>query len=369
MRLRRFSNAGTLALAAVSTCTMFALGGCANAPAPLGPSPDATADTVVLQSRDDGSEVDFDTLEARVAFEPVFLSADGSPVSVPLYGKELRVSSDGLVLIGAGTDTLYAAVFKGRAQAANEVAGAGDILLWTPDSGTPRNEAFDVGRFRDSLNVTTLSEVDGLQPAIATVASSQERGFRFGSLRRTPFNAVSPTDPETFERRRRYLNRPAVVKLRFEVGEDPQALSEAVATRFVEALAEGDAATVADLFHPDFLDLGNDSDFGPSSTRPASDELVDAQSEARLLVARGLAGDGREGLVVESLRRAEGPNAFFVDSTDAPRNTDGYTLTLRPGDGLFFVSSFTPTEAPLEPTTQPAEPATRPTEPATQPAG
>ncbi len=335
------------------------LAGCFTGPSAVGASSEATDETVTLLTRGDADGISVTDLENRVAFEPVFLSVEGpGAVSLPFFEKNLKVSSGALVLLGAGTDTLYAAVMNGAATAAGETAGPGDILLWTPGEAAPRNSAFDVDRFSDSINVETVAAVDGLRPALDRAAARQGRGLRFGQLRRTPFNAVTPTDPETFERRRRYLNRPAVVRLRFETGENPQALSMAVAEAFVEALVADDAATVADLFHPDLLDLDSDEDFGRTAkTLPASVEEPENldEAEARLAIARGLTRDGRDDLEPASLRRLDASTtSFFVTSDGLSDDRDGYIIALRPGDGLYFVTAFTPSAAPPEPTTRPA---------------
>jgi hypothetical protein len=321
-------------------CTLPLLG-CSStdySPFPLEP---ASADNVRLISRDTGDDVPLDRLESEAAVEPVFLSvSDTTGQMVDFFGRDVHLDRGSLVLLGTGTDALYAAVVRGSAgvtQGGRRVqAGPGELILWRADRSGPQRRVFDMKRFRDSLDATVVDSLDGFRGSADSTADAQSRRLRWGLLRPTPFNALSPTDRDTTLRRQRYLNRPTVVRLRFE-SSDPATLSQNTARVFAEGLAEGDADVVADLLDPVFLDLDRDQDERADGPDTSEDETV------RALVARTLAGDGRDDLQVETMRPGRSANTYFFQSTRP--DIEGYLLTLRPGDGLFFVAGFTPAEA------------------------
>jgi hypothetical protein len=279
----------------------------------------AESQGVNLYRRGDGSRLTLDELEDEAASSPVFVSVDQSqPADVAFFGRNVRLEGGSLATFGAGTDTLYVAVLAGEATADDATAPAGRLLLWTPDRVTPRVAHFDAERYAS----TTSTDVPRLQQSLSSIKQSQSRLRKFGRLRSTNFNAVSPTDVATFERRRQYLNDASVIRLRF-AHDEPAALARAVADSFLDALVRGDAEAAATFLDPVYLDL---------------DAGTPSEAAVREAVASALVRDGRDDLDGAEIRRHPSvPDAFRVTTTGG----EVYLLALTPGDGLFFVDGFT----------------------------
>ncbi len=313
MTTGRRRKAALVVVCASAWVAASGLVGCVSAPAEWPTVSVADADNAELRTRGVDTACEWSAFESIVVNEPALVRA-ASAVSVDFFDRQVWIDGGGKAIFGVSPDTLYAFVVDGRAQSGGVEAEPGQVLLWTPAGVTPECYHVDIRYLRSSMDVVGLPELD---EKLAALESEQADQIWWGALQPTGVNAVAATPPQINEQRKRYLQNPEVVALRFDP-DGPAALPARVAAMFVEALRDGDGDRVAKLMSPK---LG---------VEDAASDTVSRRTIASALAARDWSGVGPE-----ALSPTDDPLAWTVQSGAA-----AYDLTLVPGDGLFYVAGF-----------------------------
>jgi len=287
--------------------------GCASAPAEWPTVSVADADNAELRTRGVETARDWSEFESIVIDEPALVRAS-SAVAVDFFDRQVWVDGGGEAIFGVSPDTIYAFCVDGRVQSGGVEAEPGQVLLWTPAGVTPERYHVDIRYLRSSMDVVGLPAID---EKLAALEAKQVDQIWWGALQPTGVNAVAATTPEMNQQRKRYLQNPEVVALRFDPA-GPAALPDRVAAMFVEALRDGDGDRVAKLMSPK---LG---------VEDAASDTVSRRTIANALAARDWSSVGPE-----ALSPTDNPLAWTVES-----GASAYDLTLVPGDGLFYVAGF-----------------------------
>lgn len=176
-------------------------------------------------------------------------------------------------VFGQSSDIAYILVAEGRAKTDSAEAKAGEVLLLMPYGGDTVVQRYAARRFLDSWSDQAINANPGIYQRFKKVSNKQRWGLFFGRLEPTNFNVTAPGSSAQELARRSVVGDEAVQQIRFSGITEPEAVEREVVARFVNALAVGDAETVASLMDP--------SPFGMTDLRGGA-------GGARLLMAERL---------------------------------------------------------------------------------
>lgn len=161
-------------------------------------------------------------------------------------GRELALAGFSGV-IGYSSQLAYVLVIEGEASIGTVSAGRGRMLLVPPFGGEVTSERFDAARLHAAF------EQQGAAFSLASLsdlADEQARDVFLGRLGRTAFNVTTMGSAEQELTRRARTGGNAVRETRFAASATGEDLERRVVSRFLSALANGDAQAVADLIDP-----------------------------------------------------------------------------------------------------------------------
>jgi hypothetical protein len=277
----------------------------------------ASADNVRLTRLSDAAErVSLDESPTVIAREKVVVSTTDRAVEYDLFGRRLNVWPNSQVLLGSGTDAIYAVTLAGRASSSGRLAEPGQVLMWTPRLQDPLRRTVYLERFLDSADLADRPE---LEAALSALAERQADELFWGRLRPTGLNALGAAPAEVTAERARYLQEPAVVRLRFAHA-TPEEMSEATVRLFLESLTDGDVATVAALLRPEFL--AREGDLAETARRRFAERMAERDWS---------------GLADAQVTPRRPPLVWDVLVPDGSL----HRIELIPGDGAFYVVSLT----------------------------
>ncbi len=286
---------------------------------------EAGAETSLVRT-DTGRNVAADALDRTLGRSGVFARLEAGE-SLSFLGLSLTSAADSAVFVSASADFVFAACLEGEIRVGEAEAGPGKLILWQPGGAAPQSFNFDVKRF---LATTSISLDAGLQSSLDALVARQKRLMFWGVLQPVNLNVQAVRAPVIEPARRAYLRRPAVIQLRLRhrtMGE----LARGVAAKFVGALRDGDAETVADLLDPTL--------FVAKGAGIASGSW---QSVRRAFAARLAGQNWRARLAADAALQATG-NAGVWYAAGSPT---GFAVTLAAFDGMLFVRSVKPAVGP-----------------------
>lgn len=227
-----------------------------------------------------------------------------------------------MVLLGATSDTVYAACLKGSIRAGDAVAEPGQLILWRPGGDGPESHDFDMRRYLASSSIRFNPDI---QAELDEIVSAQDEQMYWGALQRTTTNVQSLSPPIAEQMRRDYLRRPAVIQLRLK-NNTIGGLARGVAETFATALASGDSTTIADLLNPALFaqaDKGLAGGDWKRMRRGFAARLADLKWSASIEPA--------------SIQATDNAGVWRVRS-----GSIDYLITLGAYDGMTFVNSVKP---------------------------
>lgn len=177
------------------------------------------------------------------------------------------------VILGYASEVAYAIVVDGRAADGDLVAESGSMLMIPPYGANPVVQRFDAARFAASWSDRAKAARPAAFAALESVANRQRAGLRLGRFSRSRLNITAPGGASPELARRSVKGAAAVQAIRFSGQSDMAAIERSVVDRFLAALAENDAETVAALIDP--VPFGNQ-------------DLRGGASDARVMMAREL---------------------------------------------------------------------------------
>lgn len=250
--------------------------------------------------------------------EQVILDRRSGPLQ--FAGREILLE-DFIGVAGYASEVAYLLVLTGSAQVGEDKAGRGRMLLLPPYGGEPMVERFDAGRLRKSWSPAAIAAAPEAKQALDGIASAQAFGLFAGRYQRTGFNVAASGAAGSEMERRAVVGGAAVREIRFSRGADPAMAEYRVIVSFARALADGDAASLAELLDP--------VPFGGRNMGAAG-------ADARLLFARALVAqrDWRRQLTSVAATRGTKPNQWLLGGPN------GLTIvTLRPTTDFAFVGA------------------------------
>lgn len=189
-------------------------------------------------------------------------------------GLSYSAQTSTIALVSTSSELVTIAVISGQLAQGTAVASGGQALVTPIEGHDTQRFGFDAARLAASL--PPQWQGDAAEP-LRQLAARQKRSKFWGLIEPAGVNASAPTGPQMETVRQSYLGNNTIIALRRAAQGQPKALAGLTVKRFAEALAAGDAATVADLIDPKpFTDTGTD---------PA------AWQAARLAFAQRLTGD------------------------------------------------------------------------------
>ncbi len=150
---------------------------------------------------------------------------------------------------GYATDAAYVATFAGLARIGEHIAKPGRIILIPPYGQEPLVERFDAQRLAASMAENPAADPDMLA-RLEAIADRQRTGIFLGRLGKTNFNVATSGNKSREVARRSIIGGAAARTLRFAATENQEEFDRKVIEMFLNALAAGDAATVAELMDP-----------------------------------------------------------------------------------------------------------------------
>ncbi len=210
------------------------------------------------------------TPDSLATGEQLLLSQETGPLR--FAGRDLQLTNFSGV-IGYANDVAYVVVVEGAVRDGARQAAAGRMLLLPPYGAPAGVQRYDAGRLARQWSGPARAARPQAFSRLNLIASSQSSGLFFGRLSRTSFNAAAPAGARREMAGRALLGAPAVRAIRFDGQSDAASVERRIVTAFRDALAVGDAETVAALMDP--------TPFGGRA-------LAGGAREARLLSARGL---------------------------------------------------------------------------------
>lgn len=192
-----------------------------------------------------------------------------------------------------------------------------------PYGGDALVQRYAAQRFLASWSQQAVDANSDIYQRFKKVANKQRWGLFFGRLEATNFNVTAPGSSAQELARRSVVGDEVVQQIRFSGITDPKDVEREIVDRFVTALADGDAATVASLMDP--------SPFGMTDLRGGGDG-------ARLLMAHNLiaSNDWRKVLGRDaSVEQLESEGAWKV--ANGGRST---LVSLRPVGDFTYVRTI-----------------------------
>lgn len=225
-------------------------------------------------------------------------------------------------VLGYSSEVAYVAVISGELVVDGRTARRGRMVLLPPLGARAQIERFDASRFAESWPQAARDTHGASYAELAALARSQGRGVALGRLGRTRLNVAAPGSADQELAARTVKGSEAIRTIRFAQVSAPAQVEQAVARSFVDALAAGDAETVASLMDP--VPFGNT-------------DLRNGAAEARLAMARSLIArrNWRSLLADASLTRDGTGNDWALSSPNANGR-----LRLRPMGDFVFVSTI-----------------------------
>ena len=216
------------------------------------------------------------------------LLIEGATQELPFAGQ--AVVLDGFTgILGQSAETAYVLVIEGAARIGETHAGPGRVLLIPPYGGAPASARYDAGRLAQQWDADAVARHPAAHAALAGIARRQGRGLFFGTLGRTALNLAAPGGAEAESARRSVAGEAAVAAIRFAPQDDLASIGRSVSERMVQALARGDAASVAALLDPAPYGNTDLTGGGGDARRLAATRLLASHDWPRLLSGATLA--------------------------------------------------------------------------------
>lgn len=162
------------------------------------------------------------------------------------YGVSYRAAVATRAVLVQSSELITAAVIEGTLVQGDVAAQAGQALVTPIDAGRTRRYGFDAARLAASLPPHWTQT----EAPLAALAQVQRRREFWGLIEPVGINAAAPVAPEAEAFRRAYLGNDTILSLRRAAGGNRATLASLTVQRFAEAVAAGDAATIADLIDP-----------------------------------------------------------------------------------------------------------------------
>lgn len=239
---------------------------------------------------------------------------------LPFAGREILLD-DFIGVAGYASGVAYLLVLSGSARLGDDKVGRGRMLLMPPFSGKPMMERFDADRLRKAWPAAATAAAPEAKTALDSLASAQAFGLFTGRYQRTRFNVAASGAAAREPELRALVGGAAVREIRFSKDGNPSTAEYRVIASAARALANGDAASLADLLDPT-----------PFGGRNIGTQGVDG----RVLFARALLAqrDWRRQLTSVAATRGIKPNQWLLGGPN------GLTIiTLRPTTDFAFVGS------------------------------
>ena len=211
----------------------------------------ASAQAVTLLS--DNAPVEPGRAGQALAEGPLGLSLPAGG-ETDLLGARVSSRQGGAAYVAASADFLTVADISGDLRVGRVTLRPGQAAVLTLRTGEVERFEFDAARF---IATAPPSLADEAQARLQPVAAQQRRRLFWGLLSPTGVNARAPGSAAIEAARETWLMYPALLDIRARAGADTQTARRLTASRFVQALAEQDAETVASLMDPEpFLAAG-----------------------------------------------------------------------------------------------------------------
>lgn len=253
----------------------------------------------------------FTVAPAQAADRQLMKLASGQQITV--FGEAYRAEVPTIAVASRSSELITIAVIDGRVSAEGVTASAGQTLVTPIDRAknakSVRQFGFDAARLAATLPPEWVG--DAAAP-LKQMAAQQKRKRFWGLIETAGLNASAPSAPGTEAVRQSYLGNETITSLRRSAQGNPQTLAGLTVKCFAEAVAAGDAQTVADLIDP----------------KPFTDTGASAETwqTARLAFAQGLIADP----------------ALKAAMAMPPGAPGAYTIQLVARDRAMFVSAVEP---------------------------
>lgn len=264
----------------------------------------------------DSAPIAADLAGAALADGPVSLdlAAGGS---AEVLGSRVTSRRGGTAYVAVSAEYLTFADLSGDLQVGRVRLAPGQAAVVTLATGRVERFEFDAARFIASAPPALAGQAQArLQP----VAARQRQRLFWGLLSPTGVNARAPGSAAIESVRETWLMYPALLDIRTRAAGDRATARRLTAGRFVQALADKDAATLASLMDPEpFLTAGP------------------AWTDVRLDFARRLTDGALPGQLAGADVAPEG-EGFSVSSGGG----SAWRLALVEHDGVAFISRLEP---------------------------
>lgn len=242
---------------------------------------------------------------------------DGMAVS--FWDMGIRADGDAVVLIGASSEFVFAAVLSGAARADDDAVMAGEMAFWPIVGGGATVSPFVATRLQANLRSAGRDDLAGL---LEPVREKQERLIYWGLLEETGVSVAMPVAPTLEQVRRDYRRRAALIAAHRGGGDAP-ATSRRVASSFASALRAGDAPAVATHLDPRMFSIDNNPAASPG------------WMELRERFAREITDDAVAGSA-QTIGDTGQPGVYSIDIAGKR-----HRLTTTLFDGVIFVDALT----------------------------
>lgn len=244
--------------------------------------------------------------------------------AIQLWDITLEAGDHSRLLVGASSAYIYALTLSGEFRAGKLRAPAGKVLVWSHygnSRGAPVSYSFSAERLAEVF----AGKGHAGDADLAAIAAAQKKKRFWGLLRPTGFNVATPVSPELEELRESYQTKPVMIAIK-RASRDKAEYARNTAERFVRALGQGDARTVAALISPSlFLE-------GASASQ--TERLLEQE---RAAFARQLTGSGEYGRFRAADVSDLGDGVFVARAGER-----GLLITLEPFDDGLYVASLKP---------------------------
>lgn len=195
-------------------------------------------------------------------------------------------------VVGHASESAYLLTFAGRASTGALEAETGRMLMLQPFGRGGAVTRFDARRLHQTLAEQIGAEGDLAMDRLAAIADSQDRGVFFGRLGRTNFNVATMGSTSAEAARRERVGHQEIREARFVA--DGSDVERSIVSRFVAALAAGDADAVAAYLDP--LPYGG----GSVGAREAMARQLIARHDWRVFVGASPERAGDTGFTLNS---------------------------------------------------------------------
>jgi hypothetical protein len=241
-----------------------------------------------------------------------------------IYGTSYRAKGQTEALAVLSSEFATLAVIGGSLAVDELVAKPGQALVTPISRRRTERFAYDAARLSATLRPEWVATA---RPALNAIASNQKRAQFWGFLETTDVNATSPAPVYIEDVRQSYLAHPAIVQLRRRAGGSASLLSSLTAQKFVDAIKDKDAETLAAVIDPyPFTDASNDTEVWQRARHGFATRLLDDTVMASAL---------RTGTLENSYQQ----NAYFVRP---PSGTGSFIIHVVARDGAAFIASVEP---------------------------